>query len=199
MTDTSRRTLLKRAGGGAATLLAIGGGMTYLSEPSVAATGLTADDVSVTSSNGTLTTLEIEPSITVSWSNQNTNVATVKVTWYVKTSSTSETTVGQTPYSLSVSNPSQDGSISKQMGPISLLSNNGGALSASNFAAGTDGGTKTTDVTISMDATLQDSNGNQLANTTDLLGPTTFAVSVTNESTESASVSGFGTANTFGA
>ncbi|MDL0137992.1 hypothetical protein PNP85_00485 [Halobacterium salinarum] len=199
MPDLSRRTLLKRAGAGTATLLAVGSGVTYLTEPSVAASGLTASDVSVTSSNGTLTTLEIEPSITVSWSNQNATVATVKVTWYVKTASTSETTVGTTPYSFSVSDPSQDGSISTQMGPISLLSNNGGALSASNFAAETDGGTKTTDVTISMDATLQDTNGNQLANTTDLLGPTTFAVSVTNEATEPASVSGSGTANTFGA
>lgn len=117
------------------------------------------------------------------------------MTWYVAKNSTSETTIGSTPYTFDIATPTKDGSIDQTISAISMLSANGGALSASNFDAESDGATNTTDVTVSMDGKLEDSGGNILADETDLLGPTTYSVSVTNATS---SLSASGTANTSG-
>jgi len=194
MVEVDRRDLVK-GGAGALTALVAGGGIIQISSsPALAATGLTAQDVSVSSSDGELDTLTISPDITVSWSNRSSAVETVEVTWYVSTPFKSETSVGSTPNTYDVSDPSKDGSINQTMGPINFLSNNGGPLTGSNFDA-SDGNTTTTDVTISMDAKIKDSGDNTLATKTDILGPKTFTVQVSNTtSTTSAS----GTANTDG-
>ena len=113
----------------------------------------------------------------------------------VSPNSTSETTVGSTPYTIDVSSPDTSGSISESFSTINLLSNNGGALSGSNFDATTDGGSNTTDVTLSMDGKLKDSGGDVLVDSTDLLGPRTFSVTVMNSDS---TVSSSGTANTDG-
>lgn len=195
MVDLTRRRVVKTAGAVATTAALTSGFLLTTSKPALAATGLTASDVNVSTNDGELNTLTIAPDITVSWSGQETAVAEVEVTWKVMTSSTSETTIGNTPYSFTVSDPSKSGSLSKTMSAISMLSSNGGALSASNFEATTDGGSNTTDVTISMDCTLKDASSNTITSTTDLLGPKTYAVTVTNTTS---SVSGDGTANTGG-
>jgi len=194
MTELSRRDVI-RAGAGAAGVLVAGAGFTLYASEEVAAAGLSADDVTVSSNDGELTTLTITPDVTVSWDGQESAVAEVHATWYVKTSSTSETTVGSTPYSISVSDPSKSGSVSHTFPEISLLSKNGGALTASNFTATTDGESTNTDVTLSMDVTLKDSGGNTIAAVTDVLGPKTYTVTVTNSTS---SVSASGTANTNG-
>lgn len=195
MSSETRRSVLKRGGAGIAGLLTIGGGLHLATESALAASGLTANDVNVSTTDGELNQLTINPEVTVSWSGRESDVSTVEVTWFVKTASTSETTVGNTPYSFSVASPSQDGSITKTIDPINLLSNNGGALSGSNFDAASDGTSNTTDVMLSMDATIKDSGSNILESKTDILGPKTFSVTVTNETS---SMSASGTANTGG-
>jgi hypothetical protein len=195
MTELTRRDVIRVGGGSTLALIAGGGLVVYSSDSAVAATGLTAKDVSVSSSDGDITTLTITPEITVSWDGQETAVAEIHATWHVKTSSTSETTVGSTPYSIAVSSPSKSGSANHTFPEISLLSKNGGALGASNFDSTTDDGSNSTDVTLSMDVVLKDSGSNTIASATDILGPKTYAVTVNN--TES-SVDSSGTANTSG-
>jgi hypothetical protein len=194
MTDVTRRDLVK-AGGATAAALAVSSIVTFASRPAVGATGLTADDVTVSANDGELDSLTLAPEITVSWDGWAEPVTTVEATWYVKTSSTSETTVGSTPFTFDVSSPGKSGSISRSMSSINLLSNNGGALSGSNFDETTDGASKTTDVTLSMDGKLKDSEGTVLADRTDLLGPKTFSVTVENTAS---TVSSSGSANTDG-
>lgn len=195
MTDLSRRNVVRAGASTAVAVLVSGGALVYSSESAVAATGLTANDVSISSNDGDLTTLTVTPDITVNWDGQETAVSEIQATWNVQTSSTSETTVGNTPYSISVSNSSKSGSVSHTFSEISLLSKNGGALDASNFNAATDGGSTTTDVTLSMDATLKDSGSNTITSVTDVLGPNSYSVTVNNASS---SVSSGGTANTDG-
>ena len=184
-----------KTGGVVAAGLTASGLVALASRPAFGATGLTASNVTVSSNDGELDTLTVSPDVTVSWDGWASKVSTVEVTWYVKTSSTSETTVGSTPYTFDVSSPSKSGSLSQSMSAINLLSNNGGALGGSNFDATTDGGSTTTDVTLSMDGKLVDSGGTVLADRTDLLGPKTFSVTVENTAS---TVSSSGTANTDG-
>jgi hypothetical protein len=196
MSGENRRGILKKAGAGAVFTLAAGGLFLHSSR-SVAAAGLTAADVDVTTSDGELNTLTIEPDITITWS-QAEAVATVEATWEAETTANSGT-IGPTPYTRDVSDPTADGDVTLDFSTINLLSNNGGTLTGSNFAAETDGSSTTTDVTLSMDTTLKDSGGNQITNKTDILGPETFAVTVTNEeTTTNHSVSASGTAHTSG-
>lgn len=195
MIELTRRNAMRVCSGSALALVAGGGMFMYSSESAVAATGLTTDNVSVSSADGDIATLAITPDITVSWDGQETEVAEIQATWSVMTSSTSETTVGSTPFSITVSSPGTTGSVDHTFSEISLLSNNGGALSGSNFDATTDGGSTTTTVTLSMDVTLKDSGSNTITSQTDVLGPQEYDVTVTN--TES-TVSSSGTANTSG-
>lgn len=194
MNVTRRRILRGGAGLVGATVVGTSA-LVFTTDPTVAATGLTASDVSVSNPEGNLQTLTITPDITISWDGQESAVASIDATWYVKTNSTSETTVGSTPYSISVSDPSKSGSISHTFPEINLLSDNGGALSESNFDASTDGGSNTTDVSLSIDAKLKDSGSNIIAQESDILGPKTNTVTVTNATS---TVSSSGTANTSG-
>lgn len=199
MTDITRRGAV-RVGAGSAVALLAGGGMLYHStEPVVAATGLDASDVSVSSDDGTLTTLTVTPDVTVSWDGQDSPVEEVRATWKVETNGTSETTVGSTPYSITVSDPTTNGSVQHAFPEISLLSNNSGALSESNFTASTDGGTESTVVTLSMDVILKDSGDNTIDKVTEVLGPTDYTVTVNNTDTSTtSSITSSGTANTDG-
>ncbi|PHQ38869.1 hypothetical protein DJ69_09320 [Halorubrum persicum] len=198
MIDQTRRDVMKRAGVVGAAGVLSSTALLSASEPALAASGFTANDVNITTSDGKLNTLTINPDITIDWSDQGMPVATVEVTWKVSTSSTSETTIGNTPYSFDVAEPTTSGSFNQTISEISMLSNNGGALDASNFEATTDGGSNTTNVTISMDCTLKDSNDNIITSATDLLGPNTYSVTITNGTSSSPSISGSGTANTGG-
>ncbi|OYR54548.1 hypothetical protein DJ71_27285 [Halorubrum sp. E3] len=198
MADQTRRDVMKRAGVVGAAGVLSSTALLSTSEPALAASGFTANDVNITTSDGKLNTLTINPDITIDWSDQGMPVATVEVTWKVSTSSTSKTTIGNTPYSFDVADPVTSGSFNQTISEISMLSNNGGALDASNFEATTDGGSNTTDVTISMDCTLKDSNDNIITSATDLLGPNTYSVTITNGTSSSPSISGSGTANTGG-
>jgi hypothetical protein len=178
MVEITRRNAVRTGAGAGATLLVSGGMLIRSTESAIAASGLTAGDVSVSSDDGSLTTLTITPNITVSWDGQDSQVTEIQATWKVMTSGTSETTIRQTPYSISVSSETTSGSIDHTFPEISLLSNNGGALSASNFFATTDGDSKSTNVTLSMDVVLKDSGGNTVDSATDVLGPTEYTVTV---------------------
>jgi len=193
MTTVSRRSTLRKAGASLTALAAVGGGVLLSgSEPALAASGLTADDVTVTTNDGQLNTLTITPDITVSWTGMQEQVATVAVTWFVKTNATSETHFGSNPKKLTVDTPLKQGSLSHTYSsPLDLLN----VLSASTFEATTDGGSTSTDVTLSMNAELRNSNSGTITSKTDVLGPKTYTVTVKNESS---SVSSSGTANTGG-
>jgi hypothetical protein len=195
MPELSRRDMVRAGAGTAVAVVAGSGVFLYSPDGTVRAAGLTADDVTVTSNDGELTTLTIAPDVTVSWDGQEAAVAEVHATWKVKTQSTSETTVGSTPYTIKVSDPSKSGSVDHTFNDINLLSTNGGSLSASNFEAASDGGSETTEVTISMDVTLKDADSNTIASKTDVLGPANYTVEVNNANS---TVSSSGTANTSG-
>lgn len=186
--------MLKKTSIGIATLVAAGGLITTSSRSAVAATGLTASDVTVSTNDGELNALTVEPNVTVSWSGMEEQVATVAATWNVKTNSNSEEPFGPTPEKIAVDTPTKDGEVSHTYSDaLGLLG--GDPLSASNFEAAIDGGTENTDVTLSMDVELRDASSNVITSRTEVLGPKTFTVTVTNESS---SVSASGTANTGG-
>lgn len=190
--STSRRTFVKAAVTGTATATAGVGLLTLESKPAVAASGLSASDVDVTSNDGDLTSLTIAPDITVGWSGQESPIAEVQYVWSASTS-TNSGSLGT--FSKSISTPTKsDSGVSKTFDTINMLGKNGGPLDASNFDAASDGGTKTTDVTITMDVTLKDSNGNTVHTKNSALS-STYAVNVTNKTS---TVSSSGTANTGG-
>lgn len=183
---------MKKTGTGLAALLAVGGVITTSSRSAVAASGLDASDVTVSTNDEELNSLTIKPNITVTWEGMEDQVETIATKWYVKTNSTSETQFGPSPKKINVETPSKDGSVEHTYSSeLHLL----GPLSASNFEATSDGGSKTTDVTLSMNAELRDASSNMIESETDVLGPKTFSVTVTNESS---TVSSSGTANTDG-
>ena len=180
-----------------ATTLGVGGAaaLTLGTEPAIAADGtLTAKDVDVNSNGGELTTLTVAPSVTVDWTGQESQVATVKMTWHAESVSSPLNSGSLTTVSQTVSTPTVEGSSSKTFDQLSLLSANGGPLTASNFAADTDGQSNSRDVKLTMDVTLLDGNGNQLM-TKDGVLTATYTVTVTNESS---TVTASGTANTSG-
>lgn len=189
----NRRTVLRGAGATLGAAGSVAAFSVYGTQNAIAAS-FTASNVSISSNDGTVTTLEIAPSVTTEWNGQETDVATIEYTWSVSTNSTSKSTVGKTPFAKAVSTPAKDGSEEDSFNTISLLSANGGTLSASNFESSTDDSSNDTTVNIYCDITLKDSGDNIISSKTDILN-TSYTVSVTNETS---SVSTSGNANTSG-
>lgn len=187
----SRRSVLK---GAVSSIAVAGGGVTLLaaeSEPAVAATGLSAADVNVSTNDGSLNTLTLEPDVDVSWDGQETKVSEVQYTWSASTSFNSGT-LGT--FSKSVTTPGKNGSVFKSFSRINMLGRNSGPLTASNFESSTDGGSNSTDVTITLDVTLKDEGGSTITTKNDILSAT-YSVTVSNKTS---TVSSSGTANTGG-
>lgn len=181
--EFTRRDLL-RAGGAVA-----GGGVlasTLLGGESrrVRAAGLSASDVSVSSNDGTLSTLTVDPSLTVSWNGLGDSVANIQVVVSASGPQNSGAVYSNT------SNPSttgKSGDETVEPGELNLLSgNDNGVLTAGNFEPSTDGTSETTDVTVTVEANLKDSSSNTIASTTESV---TFSVTVYDEESTS-SVSG---------
>ena len=81
--SASRRTVLKAAVGAGAVAGAGAGGvlLTTRNEPVVAASGITASDVSIESNDGTVSELTISPEPTVEWANLEESVEKVTVSY----------------------------------------------------------------------------------------------------------------------
>ena len=179
------------------TTVGVGGAaaLTLGTEPAIAADGtLTAKDVDVTSNGGELTTLTVAPSVTVDWTGQESQVATVRMTWHAESVSSPLNSGTLTTVDQSVSTPAVEGSASKTFTELSLLSGNGGPLTASNFASDTDGQSNSRDVKLTMDVTLLDGSDNEIMAKDGVL-TATYTVTVTNENS---TVTATGTANTNG-
>ena len=154
------------------------------SEPAVAASDFTAGDVSVSNDVGELSTLTLSPSIDVSWNELSTAVEEVKFRFKTEMNGSVSTVHKGTK---SVSSPGTSGSASfdsfNSGDPVSLLSNNGGNLSAGSFDETDPGEEKTTTVGLVVEAIFQTEGGNstivaRTLNNDDPLVDTGFDVTV---------------------
>ncbi len=183
----SRRSVVKSALG---VTVAAGTGLGAIATTSSPATAasLNAANVDVTSNDGSLSTLTIAPDVTVTWSGQESGISNIDYVWNVSTGNNS----GQIDStSQSITGSPTSGDTNKVFPSIDLLQ----VLSASNFGGAPDGETSSgTDVTVSLKATLKDTNGN-IVTSKDPLLTATFTVSVTNQAS---TTGGSGTANTSG-
>jgi hypothetical protein len=183
----SRRSVVKSALG---VTVAAGTGLGAIATTSSPATAasLNAANVDVTSNDGSLSTLTIAPDVTVTWSGQESGISNIDYVWNVSTGNNS----GQIDStSQSITGSPTSGDTNKVFPSIDLLQ----VLSAGNFGGAPDGETSSgTDVTVSLKATLKDTNGN-IVTSKDPLLTATFTVSVTNQAS---TTGGSGTANTSG-
>lgn len=143
---------------------------------SIQASGLTADDVTVTNNGGNLSTLTIDPSIDVTWSNISEPVSNVQLNITV-TNPASDNSAQVVSNGKSTSGTS--GSVTISLGEKSLLSSGNGPLNAANFEPSSDGGTKQTDVEVTVEVILQDSSSGTIKSTSKT---STFTVTVQAES-----------------
>jgi hypothetical protein len=197
MLTFKRRELLKKVTGGSViALLAAGGATMTMSESSLAADGtLTASDITVQSTDGQLLNLTIAPEITVEWSNQDSSVASVEVTWHAAAGGVSKGTVGNTPATFQTDSATTDGTFTTTMEKIDLLQ----TLDSSDFSAPNAGETTVTTVELWMDVLLRDS-GDNIVDEQDGILTTSFDVTVdhTESGGSSASLSASATAHTSG-
>lgn len=174
-----RRVLTLAAGAGGS--VAIGGSIIYRSsDPTIAAEGLTARDVAVSSDDGELTSLSITPEVVVRWEGQPADVGYILAAWYVETEDVARTPIGPSPHRIEVASPDTSGQREHQFPEMPLLTTYGGPLDADAFTAPIEGLTTTRAVTIGMDVTLETPDRDEIVAETDVLGPRTFTVSVTN-------------------
>lgn len=179
----SRRDFV-RAGAAAAGGSVLVATLPERSSGSVQTAGLSASDVSISSNDGTLTTLTIDPSLTVSWDGLGTAVSDIQVIISASGPSNSGTVYSNTSNS---STTTKSGDQTIEPGVLNLLSgNNNGVLTAGNFEPATDGGSKSTDVTVTVEINLKDSSSNDIASVTESV---TFTVTVS-DTASSTSLSG---------
>lgn len=197
----TRRSVVKAGaalGGSAATASAL---LATQSEPAVAASEFTAGDVSVSNEAGELSTLTLDPSIDVEWNELSTAVEEVRFRFKTDMDGSTSAVHKQTK---TVSSPGTSGSASfdsfNSGETISLLSNNGGSLSAGTFDETDPGDEKTTAVGLVVEAIFQTEGGNstivaRTLNNNDPLVDTHFDVTVAHAKDSSTSSTG-GTAGT---
>lgn len=192
----SRRRLLSVAGtvaGASAGALALG----TLGVQRGAAAALTAANVDITSDDGTVTSLTVEPDITVTWTGLDTAPTSVELALTVSTGaragffdsdpSHTFTAEVETPETSATTNDAGD---TFDMNVYSILANN--PFPNTYFDSGTDGDDVVRDVQVQVDVTLKN-GGETLATAT--AGPSSYAVTVTNLA---ASATASGVANTAG-
>jgi len=100
---TTRRTILKTAAGAGAVAGAGVGGilLTTSDEPVLAASGLTADDVTIENNDGSVSKLTVNPELTIEWANLGEPPIQVSVDYFAKLSDTSpDFFLGQTERAL---------------------------------------------------------------------------------------------------
>jgi len=189
----NRRNLLKGAAGVGvlgAGLLAMGFG-TNRNTARATVTGLTASDVTITSNDGQVSTLTIEPEFTIDWSDFETPVDGMLIDIEAQTEGgNGGYVVGHYPQ---ISTASTQGSVTTQTPVLELLSANGGVIDRSALADTTEGdGPTSTVVELTFTVHFEDANNNDILTKT---VTETFTVNVTNEA-ETTTVSV--TANTNG-
>lgn len=182
--EVDRRTLLKLAGGAAAGGGAVAAGVYYTTEPAIAASGLTAEDVSVESAEGELQALTIAPTVTVQWENYS-GVQSVGVRFRANSPQSNGTVIEWTQQDLDESQTS--GEIQFDIETANMLSKNDGPLDGSAFSA-EEGEEATNDVTVMMDVRLVDADGNTIVQQTPII-EVAYTIRVTNLESE-ISVSG---------
>lgn len=167
------------------------------SEPAVAATAFEAGDVSVSNTSGELSSLTLNPEIGVEWNELSSEVEEVKFRFKTDMDGSRSTVHKQTK---TVESPGTGGSATfdtfNDGEAISLLSDNGGSLSASTFEDATagDGESATTEVGLIVEGIFRTSGGNEIVSRTvngnDPLVDTSFTVTVTHNSDPSTGVTG---------
>lgn len=184
----NRRTILKLAGGVTVGGGAVAAGIYYTSESAVAASGLTAQDVSVESSEGGLQELTTAPTVTVEWENYP-PVSGVGVKFRADGPQSNGTVIEWTTRESSGSGRegSSNGEVEFDLETAHMLSKNDGPLGGSSFSA-EEGEEATNDVTVAMDVRLIDEDGDTIEEQTPII-EVTYTVRVTNLESE-ISVSG---------
>jgi len=186
---TTRRTILKTAAGAGAVAGAGVGGilLTTSDEPVLAASGVTADDVTIENNDGSVSKLTINPELTVEWENLGEPADSVYVGYLAGLSGD---TLTDTEFVASKKNSKPDGksgtvTVSQFSTPPDLLE--GTSLTSSDFEDTTeDGEPETTDVELTVSTAIGKDNGDVIIDTQDTV---TFTVSVDNLES-SVSVSG---------
>lgn len=178
--ELTRRTLLKLAAGvtvagGAAAL-----GVRRASEPAVATSGLTAEDVSVAAPEGEVRALTLAPTVTVRWEHFP-PIKTVAVRFRADGPQSNGTALDWTEKQRD--SPASSGEMKFDVGKTPLLGKNGGPLDASSFHAKSEGRTTEKQVTVRMDVRLVDDNDDVVRELTPA-AETTYAVRVTNRKSE---------------
>ena len=178
--SASRRTVLKAAVGAGAVAGAGAGGilLTTRNEPVVAASGVTASDVSIESNDGTISELTISPEPTVEWENLEEAVGAVDVDYQAGLSGES---LGYVRIHRETTSPAKSGSVTFPPGGPWDLIEESSELSSSDFEDTNeeDGVPEETDVDLRYSAYLLDEtgSGNPVATVRDTV---TFTVSVNN-------------------
>lgn len=178
--EVSRRTLLKLGGGvvvagGAAALL-----IEYSTEPAIATSGLTAEDVQIAAAEGRVQQLTLAPTVTVEWENFP-PIQTVRVRFRANGPQSNGTAIDWTASDRD--SAAASGTAEFDIDEANLLGKNDGPLDASSFRATQEGKTVQSEVTVSMDVQLVDSNDNTVEQLTPA-AQTTYAIEVTNQRSE---------------
>ena len=134
---------------------------------------VTAQDASITTSDGEISDVTFSPDMTVSWSGLDEDATQYRTEIYLSADGSNwDYYTGSNP-SVS-SGDARSGSATLSYSDMSVLSS--GAFAASDFAA-SDGTTKDTTVYVRIVVRMQDGSGTDIASTTET---TSFVVSVTN-------------------
>lgn len=189
----SRRSIVRGALGASAAG-GIAAGTLYLTSGDAGATatiaGVSANDVSVSSGDGQIESLTVDPSLTVDWSGFPDPVAELRVSIHAEPNTGTQVVISQQPFA--VPSPSTDGSHSPAIGQVNLLDKNGGVVDESELADATEDGTpEATDVTVSVLVEFYDDGDNRMDVDSGswITESVTFTVSVDNVAT-SATVTG---------
>lgn len=179
-------------GGSTATASAL---LATQSEPAVAASDFTAGDVTVTNDAGELSKLTLSPSIDVEWNELSTAVDEVKFRFKTDMDG-SISSVHKQAKSVSSLGTSGSASFDSFNGgeTISLLSDNGGSLSAGTFDEPDPGEATTTSVGLVVEAIFRTEGGSSIVSRTnsggDPLVDTHFDVTVEHSKDSSTSATG---------
>lgn len=171
----------------------------YGTQPSLAVTTDFAKDVSISTSDGTITDVSLggNLSVTLSWNGLNVSPVQADITINVKSDDAGATSlkqlVGTGKFNLTDNTLSGSETVTDTgfgTAPFSIIDAHGN-LSASNFESSTNGATNDTTVTLQAVATIYDTDGNSIEKKN--TSTDSYVVSVTNTSSTSSTS---GTADT---
>lgn len=173
--STTRRTLLQTAvGAGTAAGVGVGGVLLSTREkPALAASGMTADDVSIENDDGSVSELTINPEPTVEWSGLDESADRIFIEYLAGLSGEDRDVVGSRTDD-SINGTSGSITFERLSDPYDILEQT--SLSSSDFEA-EDGTAKETDVDLDIYITLSNDSGGEIIGTNETV---TFTVIVNN-------------------